>query len=90
MVLRNGKRGFTLIELLVVITIIVLMMGLLLYACRGWREAVGKTSRLNKLHQIGLAVHNIHDRDKDVAAFLPRAARLSRPHLQRAGLELAG
>jgi len=61
MVLRTGKRGFTLVELLVVMLIIAILASLLLVAVLGAREAARKTTCVNKLHQIGLAVHYVHD-----------------------------
>jgi prepilin-type processing-associated H-X9-DG protein/prepilin-type N-terminal cleavage/methylation domain-containing protein len=67
---RCKYLAFTLVELLVVITIIGILIGLLLPAIQAAREAARRGNCGNNLHQLGVAIHNYHDRNR---AFPPGA-----------------
>jgi len=54
----KSRQGFTLIELLVVIAIIAVLIALLLPAVQAAREAARRSSCVNNLKQIGLAINN--------------------------------
>lgn len=62
--MRRKQAGFTLIELLVVIAIIAVLIALLLPAVQQARESARRSTCLNNLKQLGLALHNYHDTHK--------------------------
>jgi prepilin-type N-terminal cleavage/methylation domain-containing protein len=79
---KLSRPGFTLVELLVVIAIIGVLVGLLLPAVQSARESARRSSCVNNMKQMGLALHLYHDANGHLPAgnawtygFAPTGAR---------------
>ncbi len=74
---RQPSSGFTLVELLVVIAIIGVLVALLLPAVNSARESARRTTCMNNLRQVGLAVVNFESTQQ---RFPPAAKWLPAPN----------
>ncbi len=60
--LARQRAGFTLIELILILVVVAVLIALLLPVVQGDREPRRRPQCRNNLKQIGLALHNYHDK----------------------------
>lgn len=75
--LLNQRRGFTTVELIVVIAICLILLGLLLPAVQSAREQGRRVQCVNRMRQLGLAVHSF----ESIHRKLPSPALADDPRL---------
>jgi len=85
---RRPPAGFTLVELLVVIAIIGVLVALLLPAVQAAREAARRTSCVNNMKNLGLAILNFHDSHKKLPVSNRAAGVVNSPRYAWATLML--
>ena len=74
---RRGTSGFSLVELLVVITIISTLMGLLLPAVQAAREASRRSSCMNNVKQIAVAMTTYESNNRSLPGWRNNAGKYS-------------
>ena len=71
--LRSAQRpAFTLVELLVVITVIAMLAGLIIPAVNGAREAARRAQCLDRMRQIGIALHTYEKANNGLPGYMNR------------------
>ena len=84
----SARRGLTLVEVFVVIVVIGILLCLLFRRANIGREAPRRASCINTMKQLGLALHNYHDRVQVLPGL--QFAAVAWRHRARPGIEQRG